>query len=173
MELVIGRVAKAHGIGGELAVEVRTDDPERRFTAGAVLRARPPRGGKQVAHVVETVRWHGDRLLLRLEGVADRTAAEAMRGQLFVVDTADLPPIDDPDEYYDHQLEGLSVRTVDGHDVGMVTEVLHTAGGELLAVKAEGGAEVLIPFVSAIVVSVSLPDNRIDIDPPDGLLDLE
>ena len=173
MELVIGRVAKAHGITGELTVDVRTDDPDSRFTPGAVLRARPARGGTQVPYVVEAVRWHGNRLLVRLEGVSDRTAADALRGRLFIVDSTELPPIDDPDEFYDHQLEGLTVRIGEDRDLGVVREVLHTAGGELLAVKTETGAEVLIPFVSAIVTSVSLAEARIDIDPPDGLLDLD
>ncbi|HEY6576435.1 MAG TPA: ribosome maturation factor RimM, partial [Mycobacterium sp.] len=92
---------------------------------------------------------------------------------LFIVDTADLPPIEDPDEFYDHQLEGLRVRTVSGRDVGAVAEVLHTAAGELLSVKTDADAEVLVPFVSAIVTSVSLTDGIVEIDPPDGLLDLD
>jgi 16S rRNA processing protein RimM len=96
-----------------------------------------------------------------------------LRGNLFVVDSADLPPITDPDEFYDHQLEGLVVRTVDGAEVGSVTEVLHTAAGELLSVRTAAGAEVLIPFVSTIVPSVSLASGVIEIDPPDGLLDLD
>lgn len=75
---------------------------------------------------------------------------------MFIVDTADLPTIDDPDEFYDHELEGMRVVTVDGTAVGVVREVLHTAAGELLSVKADpDGREVLVPFVSAIVTSVS------------------
>jgi len=110
--------------------------------------------------------------LIRLAGVADRDGADALRGTLFVVDSAELPPIADPDEYYDHQLEGLAVRTVDGADVGRVAEVLHTAAGELLSVKTPDGAEILIPFVTAIVPTVSLADGVVQIDPPDGLLTL-
>lgn len=75
------------------------------------------------------MREHSGRLLVRLEGVASRDAADALRGSLFVVDVADLPPIEDPDEFYDHQLEGLRVRTTAGLDVGTVAEVLHTAAG--------------------------------------------
>ncbi|BBZ61419.1 ribosome maturation factor RimM [Mycolicibacterium monacense] len=173
MDLVIGRVAKAHGVTGELVVEVRTDDPDARFVPGARLRGRAPRGGAERAFVVESVRPHGGRLLLRLDGVADRTAADALRGTVFLVDSADLPPIEEPDEYYDHQLEGLLVRTVDGVDVGTVAEVLHTAAGELLSVKTPEGAEILVPFVTAIVPRVSLADGLVEIDPPEGLLDLE
>lgn len=173
MDLVVGRVGKAHGVTGELSVEVRTDDPEGRFVAGATLRGRPSRGGTEREYVIESVRPHGDRLLVRLEGVGDRNAAEALRGVIFVVDSADLPPIDDPDEFYDHQLEGMTVTTTAGVLVGTVAEVLHTAAGELLAIRDADDAEVLVPFVSAIVVTVSLQDRAIEIDPPEGLLELD
>lgn len=173
MELVVGRVAKAHGITGELVIDIRTDDPEGRFAPGNRMKLKAPRGGSVREVVVESVRPHGARMLLRLSGVSDRDTAEGLRGSLFVVDSADLPPIDDPDEFYDHQLEGLHVRTIDGLDVGRVSEVLHTAAGELLAVRAEQGREILVPLVSAIVLSVSLADGVIEIDPPEGLLELE
>ena len=105
--------------------------------------------------------------------LVDRDGADAIRGNLFVVDSADLPPLDDPDEFYDHELEGLTVRTVDGDEVGTVAEVLHTAAGELLSVRKPDGAEVLVPFVSAIVTAISRDEGRIEIDPPEGLLDVE
>ncbi|OBI79633.1 ribosome maturation factor RimM [Mycobacterium sp. E740] len=171
MDLVVGRVVKAHGIAGEVVVDVRTDDPDARFAPGTSLRGRRPREDAERRYVVESVRAHGGRLLVRLAGVSDRTAADALRGTLFLVDSAGLPPIEDPDEYYDHELEGLQVRTAAGADVGTVAEVLHTAAGELLAVRTAGG-EVLIPFVSAIVTSVSLSDRLVEIDPPEGLLEI-
>jgi 16S rRNA processing protein RimM len=171
MDLVVGRVVKAHGVTGEIVVEVRTDDPDDRFAPGVSLRGRPAKGGAEQRYVVDAVREHSGRLLVRLAGVADRTAADALRGTVFIVDSAELPPIDDPDEFYDHQLEGLRVRTVSGADVGTVAEVLHTAAGELLAVRTDE-REVLVPFVSAIVTSVSLADAVVEIDPPEGLLEL-
>ncbi len=171
MDLVVGRVVKAHGVTGEVVVEIRTDDPDIRFAPGSSLRGRPSRGGPERRYVVESVRDHGGRLLVRLDGVADRNAAESLRGTVFLVDSEDLPPIEDPDEFYDHQLEGLQVVTTTGTAVGTVAEVLHTAAGELLSVRTEEG-EVLVPFVSAIVTSVSLADQRIEIDPPEGLLEL-
>jgi 16S rRNA processing protein RimM len=172
VELTVGRVVKAHGVTGELVVDVRTDDPELRFAPGSVLRARGS-DRRERSYTVETVRPHGNRLLLRLSGVSDRGSADSLRGNVFLIDSADLPPIDEADTYYDHQLEGLRVRTTAGLELGTVTEVLHTAAGELLAVKREQGPELLVPFVSAIVTSVSLEDGVVDIDPPDGLLDLE
>jgi 16S rRNA processing protein RimM len=171
MDLVVGRVVRAHGVTGEVVVEIRTDDPDTRFAPGTTLRAKPSRGGPERDYVVDSAREHSGRLLVRLDGVADRTAADSLRGTLFVVDTADLPPIEEPDEFYDHQLEGLQVVTIAGTPVGSVAEVLHTAAGELLSVRSEAG-EVLVPFVSAIVTSVSLADQTIEIDPPEGLLEL-
>ncbi|AFM16700.1 16S rRNA processing protein RimM [Mycolicibacterium chubuense NBB4] len=172
MDLVIGRVVKAHGVTGEVVVEIRTDDPENRFAPGGTLRGRAPRGGAEREYTVESVRAHGGRLLMRFAGVADRDSADRLRGTVFLVDSGALPPIDDPDEFYDHQLEGMAVSTVDGRRVGTVSEVLHTAAGELLAVRDAEDREVLVPFVSAIVVSVSLAEKAIEIDPPEGLLEL-
>jgi 16S rRNA processing protein RimM len=177
MELLVGRVVKAHGVSGEVVVEVRTDDPAARFALGTTLRTRQSRDdGQERSYVVAHVREHGGRLLVRLTGVDDRDAADALRGSLFVVDSDDLPPIDEQDTYYDHQLEGLHVRTTTGQDVGIVAEVLHTAAGELLAVRRKDGSEmreVLVPFVGAIVTSVSLDEHTVEIDPPEGLLDLQ
>jgi 16S rRNA processing protein RimM len=173
VELVVGRVSKPHGVNGELTVEVRTDDPDVRFAPGATLLGKPAPGAEAREYTIESVREHSGRLLVRLAGIGDRDAADALRGTLFVVDSAQLPPIDDPDEFYDHQLEGLRVRTADGREVGNVAEVLHTPGGELLAVRrGDSSGEVLVPFVSAIVTSVSLADKVIEIDPPEGLLDM-
>jgi 16S rRNA processing protein RimM len=112
MDLVVGRVVKAHGVTGELVVDIRTDDPDLRFAPGSSLRGRPSRGGPESRYVVESAREHSGRLLVRLEGIADRSAADAMRGIIFLVDTEELPPIEDPDEFYDHQLEGLQSRRV-------------------------------------------------------------
>ena len=171
MDLVVGRVVKAHGVTGEVIVEVRTDDPDSRFAPGTRLRARS-KNGPERTYVVDSAREHSGRLLVRLEGVTDRNAADALRGNLFLVDSDDLPPIDDPDEFYDHQLEGLRVVTTDGRLVGNVNEVLHTGAGELLSVTSEAGTEILVPFVSAIVTEVSLANQTVEIDPPEGLLEL-
>jgi 16S rRNA processing protein RimM len=167
-------VVKAHGVTGELVVDIRTDDPELRFAPGSTLRLRAKGSDRrECSYTIDTVRPHGGRLLVRLSGVADRATADALRGSVFVIDSADLPPIDEDDTYYDHQLEGLRVQTTAGLELGTVTEVLHTAAGELLAVKREDAPELLVPFVSAIVTAVSLENGVVEIDPPDGLLDLE
>ncbi|NEW43136.1 ribosome maturation factor RimM [Nocardia cyriacigeorgica] len=174
MELVVGRVAKSHGVRGELVVDVRTDEPEARFAPGSILRGRLARSKEVRDFTVESAREHSGRLLVHLTGVTDRTAADELRGTLFLVNSEDLGPSQDPDEFYDHELEGLRVELTDGTAIGTVIEVLHSAAGELLSVRAsDDGREILIPFVMAIVPTVSVADGLVVIDPPEGLLDPE
>jgi len=170
MDLVIGRVVKVHGIRGEVVVEVRTDDPDTRFAKGAVLRGQAPRGGGEHRFTVTAARNHSGRLLLSLAEVAGRTAADELRGTLFVIDAADVDSGDDPDEFYDHELEGLPVVTVGGESVGVVSSVLHLPANDILAVTTPEGRELLVPFVREIVPEISR-DGGVVIDPPDGLFD--
>ena len=170
MDLVVGRVARPHGVRGELVVDVRTDEPEQRFAVGATLAAQP-RSGPRGTLTVAAVRPHGVRLLVTFDGVADRDGAEALRGALLTVDSSTLPPPSDPDEYYDHQLEGLTAQLADGTVLGTVTEVLHGPGGELLVIARDGdGPELLVPFVRDIVPTVDLQAARLVLTPPEGLL---
>jgi 16S rRNA processing protein RimM len=111
-------------------------------------------------------------LLVRFAEVADRTAAEALRGTLLVADSASsAAPVDD-DELWDHDLVGLWAVTADGRAVGTVADVLHPPGPPLLAVRRPDGAELLIPFVRAIVPTVDLQAGQVVVTPPDGLLEL-
>ncbi|HJC30104.1 MAG TPA: ribosome maturation factor RimM [Candidatus Dietzia intestinipullorum] len=174
MEIVVGRVAKAHGVRGELVVEVRTDSPEERFATGARLIGRTGRGANAADRevIVEAARNHSGRLLVRLSGVDSRDAADALRGMLFLVDSASLPAPEDPDEFHDHQLVGLRVLDTGGRPVGEVTEVVHTPAGELLAIRRTGGAEALVPLVTEMVPEINIDAGTCVIDPPEGLLDL-
>ena len=181
MDLVVGRVVKSHGVRGELVVEVRTDEPDERFATGVRLRGRlrdraerglPSDNVTERDFTVESAREHSGRLLLRLAGIADRAAADAIRGTLFIIDTTELTPSDDPDEFYDHELEGLAVQLADGTPLGTVGEVLHSAAGELLSIRAgDDGREILVPFVKQMVPTVSIADRLVVIDPPEGLLE--
>ena len=168
MQLVVGRIGRAHGIKGEVTVEVRTDEPEQRLGPGAVLATEPASAGPLT---IETGRVHSGRLLLRFEGVKDRTAAEALRNTLLIaeVDPAELP--EDPEEFYDHQLMDLDVVTVDGTAVGRISEISHLPYQDLLVVKRPDGSEVMIPFVEEIVPEIDLEEQRAVINPPPGLLD--
>jgi 16S rRNA processing protein RimM len=159
-------------VHGELAVDVRTDDPELRLAVGAVLVTEPAAAGPLT---VERTRWHSGRLLVTFHGIQDRNEADDLRGVLLLVDSEELEEIADPDEFRDHELIGLSVVAPDGEHVGNVADVLHY-GQDLLVVRGSGkrtGAEIMIPFVSAIVPEVDVAGGVLRIDPPPGLLDPE
>jgi len=172
MQLVVGRVSRPHGVRGELAVDVRTDDPELRLAAGAVLATEPAAAGPLT--VVRT-RWHSGRLLVTFTGIDDRNGADGLRGVLLLVNSEELEDVADPDEFRDHQLIGLAVLGPDGEHVGDVADILHY-GQDLLVVSGSGkqsGKDIMIPFVSAIVPEVDLAAGVLRIDPPPGLLDPE
>ncbi|KUJ39978.1 ribosome maturation factor RimM [Streptomyces sp. NPDC093228] len=168
MQLVVARIGRAHGIKGEVTVEVRTDEPELRLAPGAVLATEPAAVGPLT---IATGRVHSGRLLLRFDGVQDRTAAEALRNTLLIaeIDPDELP--EGEDEYYDHQLMDLDVVTVDGTEVGRITEISHLPHQDLFVVERPDGTEVLIPFVEEIVTEIDLEEQRAVIDPPPGLID--
>ncbi|MER6942567.1 ribosome maturation factor RimM [Nonomuraea sp. NPDC000554] len=166
MQLVVGRIGRPHGVRGDVTVEVRTDDPELRFAVGASIVTDPADRGPLV---IESCRWHKGTLLVTFQGVADRNVAEELRGTMLVIDSADVRPSDDPDEFHDHQLIGLAVVTTSGEQVGEVTDVLHH-GQDLLVVRRSGRDEALIPFVRALVPEVDLEAGRLVVDPPEGLL---
>jgi 16S rRNA processing protein RimM len=169
VQLVVGRVIRPHGVRGEVVVDVRTDDPDRRFVVGSVLQTDPAASGPLT---IEAVRPHLGRLLITFEGVADRDVADALRDVLLCVESSDLPPLEDPDEFHDHQLVGLRAEDPDGAVLGEVVRVEHAPAGELLVVRLGDGRTGLVPFVSAIVPEVDLAGGRVVLTPPDGLFDL-
>lgn len=167
MLLVAGRVARVHGLRGEVLVEVRTDEPDERFALGAVLATEPADRGPLT---VAARRWHSGRLLLRFAEAADRTAAQALAGVRLMVDIEDSTGHEN--EYYDHELEGLTAVDTAGGHLGRVARVLHHTAQDLLVVHREARDDVLVPFVAAIVTAVDLAAGQVVLDPPDGLFDL-
>lgn len=167
----MGIVARAHGLRGEVVVDVRTDSPEQRFAPGSRLDAHRP-GVPDRVLTVAAARPHSGRLLVTFAEAPDRDAAEALRGARLTVDAASLPPTDDPDEFHVHQLEGLRAELLDGTVVGSVREIVHGPGGELLVLARTDLPDALVPFVRAIVPVVDLDGGRVVLDPPEGLLDV-
>jgi len=174
MHVTVGRIGRPHGIRGDVVVGVRTDEPELRFAVGSRLDTDPADVGPLT---VAAMRWHSGTLLVRFAGVRDRDAAAALGGTWLTVDSGTLAAPEDPDEFRDHDLVGLSVRTADGTVVGTVEDVLHH-GQDMLAVRPLGGGdggtaasgEILVPFVKAIVTEVDVAAGVLVIDPPPGLL---
>jgi 16S rRNA processing protein RimM len=169
VQLVVGRIGRAHGIRGDVFVAVRTDDPEARFAAGSVLATDPAEVGPLT---VTEARNHSGKLVVSFAGYTDRSAAETLSGVRLVIDSADLSPSDDPEEFHDHELVGLAAVLGDGTPLGSVTEVVHGPAGDLLAIAREGGGEVLVPFILEFVPEVDVAGGRVVLTPPEGLLDL-
>jgi 16S rRNA processing protein RimM len=168
-ELVaVGRVGRPHGVRGASFVEPWTDDPDERFAAGTVLVTDPAAAGPLTVTSSST---SGGKLVVQFEGVDDRNAAEALRGARLLIASVDRPQLDDPDDFYDTDLIGLTGRTTDGADLGPVIDVLHAGGSDYLVLDRDG-RELLVPFVHAIVPSIDLAGRVVVIDPPEGLLDL-
>ena len=170
MRLVVARVGRAHGIRGEVTVEVRTDAPGERFVPGTHLHVS---GDHELAGVdrltVASVRDHNGTLLLGFEEVLDRTAAEALRGAVLEADVPD--DVDEPDAWYDHQLVGLRALDPAGEELGEVVAVEHLPAQDLLVVRRPDGARRMVPFVAAIVPTVDVPGGTLVVDAPSGLLD--
>lgn len=166
VEVTVGSIGKAHGLRGDVAIDVRTDEPERRFADGALLRVE----GTRRTLTVASSRWHSGRLLVRFTEAADRTAVEQLRGLVLVVDVeADELP-EDEDEYYDRQLIGLRVLRADGTEVGTIGEVVHLPSQDLLLIRTPEG-ERLVPFAAALVPEVDLAAGTCTLADVPGLVD--
>jgi 16S rRNA processing protein RimM len=172
IEVVVGRIGKPHGIRGEVTLDVRTDEPDRRFAPGTTLRAAAPAGAdrRPSALTVARARWHQSTLLVTFEELADRNAAEAARGTVLYATIGHDESPDDPDEYYDHQLVGLDVVDLDGTALGTVKALVHGSAQDLLTVRTPDGRDALVPFVTALVPEVDLVAGRVVVADRPGLV---
>ncbi|WP_022881099.1 ribosome maturation factor RimM [Gryllotalpicola ginsengisoli] len=168
-QLRVGRLTKAHGLKGALKLELYTDDPERRFTPGAIFSLQVPPTSKWHGKNLELkeLRWYNGHPVGFFVGVDDRDEAESLVKAILWVDADDDPGEDDA--WYDHQLVGLTVLR-DGAEVGRVARVDHLPAQDLLAIETPRG-EVLVPFVSAIVPEVDVAAGTLTVTPPAGLFE--
>ncbi len=169
--LRVGRLLKAHGLKGAIKLELYTDDPALRFVPGSVYTLQVPDESPWVGKTItlKELKWYNDHAVVFLEGVDDRDAAESLvKAILWVDEDQDSRPVEE-DAWYDYQLIGLTVRR-NGHAVGTISRVDHFPSQDLLIVDT-GDAEVLVPFVKAIVTGVDIEAGTMDIDPPIGLFE--
>ncbi|KQV26883.1 16S rRNA processing protein RimM [Yonghaparkia sp. Root332] len=169
-QLRVGRLVKAHGLKGALKLELYTDDPDRRFTPGAVFTLQVPTSSPWHGSTLTLaeLRWYNGQPVGFFEGVADRTAAESLvKAILWIDQDAEEEP--EEDAWYDFQLVGLRAQR-DGEEVGRVVRVEHFPAQDLLVIDT-GEREVLVPFVSAIVPAVDIAAGVVTITPPPGLLE--
>lgn len=166
--ILVGRIARPHGIRGQVIVNPETDFVETRFQPGAMLHAL--RGGVIVPLRITSLRLFKGRPIVGLEGVETMNEAEELAGVELRVPPGALEPLP-PGLYYRHDLVGCRVETTRGEAIGDVTAVEGDMGSSRLVLRTAGG-EVLIPLAQAICVNIDTAARRIVIDPPDGLLDV-
>ena len=164
MQLVVGRIGRAHGVLGEATIDVQTDDPDLRFKVGSKLTLD---SGQELT--IKSSRWHNQILLLGFEGVNDRNQIESLRDQL-ISSQVDLSALA-PGEYHYQQLIGCQVYLQNNDLVGQVSEVVKLPGQDLLSVD-RNGSQVLIPMVKQIIISIDVLAKKIVVNPPEGLLDV-
>jgi 16S rRNA processing protein RimM len=165
MLLTVARIGRAHGLRGEVALDLRTDNPEERLAVGRVLATDPASAGPLT--VARTRDQHG-RWFATFVEVTDRTAAEALQGVELVVDPEDD---EEEDAWYPHELTGLRAEHADGRLLGTIAGLEHLPAHDVLVLVEEGtGERTLVPFVRAIVPVVDVPGGRVVLDPPGGLL---
>jgi len=164
----VGRIARAHGIRGQVIINAETDFPEERFRPGAELFVE--RGGAVETITLTTVRFQHERPVVGIAGVETMNDAQRLAGLELRVPVEQLAPLPEG-TFYRHDLVGCMVQTTSGTEVGVVDKVEGTPERSRLVVLG-GGGEVLIPLVPEICRGIDVPGKRIVIDPPDGLLDV-
>ena len=160
MRLLVGRIGRAHGILGEATIEVRTDEPDRRFAVGSTV-STDSHGELKII----SGRVHNGILLLGFYGFNDRNAIEKHRNTLLYADVDINEASDVADEYHVLQLIGCQVILEGGEVFGEVTDVINLPGQDLLAIATNGG-EQLIPFVHQLVPAVDIKNKKITVVPP-------
>jgi 16S rRNA processing protein RimM len=166
--VLVGRIARPHGLRGQVVVTPETDFVEDRFRAGAMLWTRSS-GGDEVL-TISTVRVQNGRPVIGLEGFATIEEVERLAGLELRVPEEALKPLADG-SYYVHQLVGCVVETAGGQRVGQVARVEAGSGTSVLAIDGPRG-EVLVPLAADICVEVDVAGRRIRIEAPEGLLEL-
>lgn len=167
-ELVaIAKIVRTRGLRGEVVADVLTDFPER-FDRLENVTAVFVNGDRRELKI-ERFFFQKDRIVLKFSGFDSIESGEVLRNAEICIDEADAVELED-DEYFDWELEGCSVETVEGEKLGIVREVMRTGGTEVLLIDG-AERELMIPFAEAICIEVDVEGKRIIVDPPEGLLE--
>lgn len=160
--VVVGVVTGVHGLRGDVSVQNRSDNPGRWAPGSTLLRENG------AALTIETSRRHGRRLLVKFAGVADRSAAEGLRGTVLVVPESWLPDLAEG-EWWAHQLEGCEVRTASGRVLGIVKEVIPNPANDIWVAVDEEGHETLVPALGDLLIDVDVDARTIVVHDVPGL----
>lgn len=170
LDVIVATIGRAHGLRGEVALVLRTDQPEERLSAGTAFQVEV--AGRSRTLTVARTRLQQERWYASFEEVADRTDAESLRGvDLEIAVDAEEEAAEDPDAWYPAQLKGLAVRHVDGRELGVVAGVDHYPAQDLLVVRTPDRRRVQLPLVEQLVPEVDLEAGVVIADPPGGLFD--
>lgn len=165
MQLTVAILGAAHGLKGEMKLDVRTDIPEVRLAVGATLETDPPEAGPLT--VARTRQYKGMTYALFTE-CHDRATAEGLRGVRLVIETDEEENVEEG-AYYTHELVGLEALDPDGYTLGTISGVEHMPGHDILVVREPDGIIARVPFVEQIVTEVDVDDGCVIIDAPGGI----
>ena len=163
--ILVGIIARAHGLGGEVVVDSYSDAPER-FSPGNALTAELP-AGNSLRLVIQASRPFQKRLLVRFEGIVDRTGAEALHGANLIIPRRDVKPLPEG-HHYRFELVGLTVRTREGDLLGAIEDVFSTGGNDVYVIRGPRG-EILLPALADVIVKIDIEDGTMTVSPPPGL----
>jgi len=162
----IGKVVALFGVRGELKVLLLTDIPNRFAGLGAVYA-----GPDHTRRLIQSIRpYKGEMIVLKLEGIDDANTAESMRDQNLAIPVSELAQLP-PDSYYQHDILGLMVTTLDGQKLGSIVDIIVTGSNDVYVIKAPDGSQILIPAIKDVIKQVDLIRRTMYIDPLPGLLD--
>ena len=169
MQLVVAIIGPAHGLKGEVKLDVRTDSPQQRLAIGSVLETDPAQAGPLT---ITNFREYKGSVFVKFAQLADRTAAESVRGVKLVIET-DEDEFEEEDAWYPHELRGLEALDPEGYELGIVEDLIIMPAQDILVVREPDGRIVQVPFVQEIVTDVDIDDHCVVIDAPPGLFSEE
>jgi len=168
VELVaVARVVRTRGLKGEVVAEILTDFPERFELLDVITAVRE--SGERLDLKIEKFWFQNGRVILKFDGLDSVESGETLRNVEICVPESEAVELEEG-EYFDWELAGCKVETINGEVIGEVRELMRTGGTELLVVAGET-KEYLIPFANAICVEVDIENKLIRVDPPEGLLE--
>lgn len=162
--LAIGFLRRPHGISGEIIMDLHTDFPER---------IKPGRkvyvGENYDTLTIDTVRSHGNGLLVRLRGVDTPEGAGRFRNQWMYVKSTEVPALPEG-QIYKHQLVGITVTADTGETLGVLNEIIETGANDVYVVKKESGGEILLPAIPDVILETDMNDRVMKVHLIDGLV---
>ncbi|MCR2820743.1 ribosome maturation factor RimM [Lederbergia panacisoli] len=166
----VGKIVNTHGIKGEVRVISKTDFPEERYSPGSLLYLFLPKSKEPIKLIVKSHRTHKNFDLLTFENYSNISDVEMWKEGILKVSEEQLNELSEG-EYYFYEIIGCTVVTVDDEEIGIVKEILTPGANDVWVVKHKDGKEFLIPYIDDVVINISTEDQRIIINPIEGLLE--